>query len=517
MTLFRNKKREYMAFLKVLVKVLGAFGLGTILLSCGTSPGYSYTISGTVSAMIGSGLVLQNNGGDDLSISANGAFSFKTSLTDGSAYSVTVKTQPASPSQVCTISNESGTINSGPVSNIVVNCSMNSTEVTIDPTTTDTFVYVSLYSYTSNNVSAYKIDKTTGALINNTKATAGTNPNPVKVATVGSTQYAYVSNIKSGTVSAFSIDPTTGALTLVPDTNNPYTAGTYPNPVTVATVNGKQYAYVSNMGSNNIYVYSIDPTTGALTAVGSPFATQTSPANVVIDTISSTGTFAYVPNVTSDAISVYTIDQSTGALIALQTVTTGTYPMFFTVVTINSTTQFAYAANMGSGTISVYSIDQTTGALTAVETESAGTYPMSFTVDSSNQYAYVSNVGSATISVYTIDQTTGALTASTTTPTVTTGSFPNPVTIAMIGSNRFAYVSNKGSDNIYVYAIGTDGSLSYRQTMATGNSPNPVKIDTSGQYAYVSSAGDGGIYAYTIDQTATALAGQLTAVPGSPF
>jgi 6-phosphogluconolactonase (cycloisomerase 2 family) len=53
--------------------------------------------------------------------------------------------------------------------------------------------------------------------------------------------------------------------------------------------------------------------------------------------------------------------------------------------------------------------------------------------------------------------------------------------------------------------------------MATGNSPNPVKIDTSGQYAYVSSAGDGGIYAYTIDQTATALAGQLTAVPGSPF
>jgi len=509
LTLFRNKKREYMAFLKVLVKVLGAFGLGTILLSCGTSPGYNYTVSGTVSAMAGTGLVLQNNGGDDLSISANGAFSFKTTLTDGSAYNVTVKpgSQPTSPDQVCTVSNESGTINSGPVSNIVVDCSMNSTTVTIDPT--NSFVYMS--NYKAASVSAYAIDKTItfGALntITGSPFTAGTYPNTVTIDSTGA--FAYVSNVMSGTVSVYTIG-SGGAL--IPSTVTPtVSVGKYPNPVTVATVNSKQYAYVSDMGSNDIYVYAIDPTTGALAVVtGSPFAAQTSPANVTV----LLGKFAYVPNVTSGTISVYTIDQSTGALIAGTAVSAQTYPMSLTVVTINSSTQFAYAANMGSGTISVYSIDQTTGALTAVETESAGTYPMSLTFDSSNQYAYVSNVGSATISVYTIDQTTGALTASTTTPTVTTGSFPNPVTIATVNSKQYAYVSNKGSDNIYVYTIGTDGSLSYLQTMAIGNDPNPVKVATvdSKQYAYVSSAGDGGIYAYTIGTD-----GLLTAFTGNPF
>lgn len=68
----------------------------------------TYTIGGTVSGLVGSGLVLRNNGGDDLAISANGTFTFATPLADGSAYAVTVATQPSNPSQACSVSSGPG-------------------------------------------------------------------------------------------------------------------------------------------------------------------------------------------------------------------------------------------------------------------------------------------------------------------------------------------------------------------------------------------------------------------------
>ena len=50
----------------------------------------------------------------------DGAFTFATALADGSAYAVSVLTQPAD--QICTVSNESGTIASADVTDIAVLC-----------------------------------------------------------------------------------------------------------------------------------------------------------------------------------------------------------------------------------------------------------------------------------------------------------------------------------------------------------------------------------------------------------
>lgn len=81
-----------------------------------------YTIGGTVSGLAGSGLKLQNNGGDDLAVTANGSYTFNTSLLDGSAYSVMVQTQPTNPPQVCTVSNAGGTLSGTNVSNVDIDC-----------------------------------------------------------------------------------------------------------------------------------------------------------------------------------------------------------------------------------------------------------------------------------------------------------------------------------------------------------------------------------------------------------
>jgi len=64
--------------------------ISNISIACTSS---SYNVSGTVSGLTGS-VVLQNNGAEDLTVS-NGSFSFTNKINKGSAYNVTVKTQPS--------------------------------------------------------------------------------------------------------------------------------------------------------------------------------------------------------------------------------------------------------------------------------------------------------------------------------------------------------------------------------------------------------------------------------------
>jgi len=82
----------------------------------------AHTVGGTVSGLLGSGLVLQNNSGDDLAINSNGDFTFDTPLADGSDYDVTVLTQPANPSQLCSVSEGSGIIHGADIGEIGVTC-----------------------------------------------------------------------------------------------------------------------------------------------------------------------------------------------------------------------------------------------------------------------------------------------------------------------------------------------------------------------------------------------------------
>lgn len=92
-----------------------------VAVTCG---GGAVTIGGTVSGLSGAGLVLRNNGGDDLAISAGGSFTFPTPVSTGTSYLVTVLTQPATPTQTCTVSNGSGTASTN-VTNVAVSCVTN--------------------------------------------------------------------------------------------------------------------------------------------------------------------------------------------------------------------------------------------------------------------------------------------------------------------------------------------------------------------------------------------------------
>jgi hypothetical protein len=92
--------------------------VGSIVVTCSAG---TLSIGVSVSGLAGTGLVLQDNGSDNLTISANGSFKFATLLPGGATYNITVLTQPSGPAQTCTVTNGSGTATAN-VSNIQVVC-----------------------------------------------------------------------------------------------------------------------------------------------------------------------------------------------------------------------------------------------------------------------------------------------------------------------------------------------------------------------------------------------------------
>ena len=452
-----GKKRKLGALSSMLAKTIGVVSLVAILASCGTSPGYSYTVGGTVIGMIGSNIVLQNNSGDDRSLSANGAFSFPTPLSDTSAYTITVKTQPTTPSQICTVNNGTGTINGEPAGDVVVNCMTGSASIAFSSSGAAEFAYVA---------------KTNGT-------------------------------ISDGTISAYAINTTNGTLSPL---GTPVAAGKFPASITVAG----GFAYVANMSDNTISAYTISMTDWTLSPLGTPIAAGRYPTSVTVDL---SGKFAYVANMGDNTISAYTI--SGGALTAIGSpVSTGMSPVSIVTVSVGSLGEFAYVANMGDGSIWTYSINLTKGTLQPLSSIIAGASPTSVTVDPSRQqFAYVTNEGDNTISAYTISG--GTLAASTITPTVTAGTNPTSIVTVSVGSSVFAYATNTSGCTISAYSIGTDGSLNELTAIGspfstgTGTYPTSITVDPSGKFAYVVNTGDGSIWAYSINQSTGAL--------GTPF
>ena len=85
------------------------------------------TLGGEVVGLTGSGLVLHLVAGvisGDNPVNANGGdprlYTFAKTAPPGTVYTVTITTQPAS--QICTVSNASGTMATAPVDDITVAC-----------------------------------------------------------------------------------------------------------------------------------------------------------------------------------------------------------------------------------------------------------------------------------------------------------------------------------------------------------------------------------------------------------
>jgi len=469
----------------------------------------TYTVGGTVTGLSGSGLVLQNNAGDDLTITADGSFTFATALADLSAYAVTVLTQPGTPSQTCAVTVGGGALAGVNVTNVNIVCVINTytvggivyglsgTGLVLQNNAGDDLTIIGNGSFSFAtalaDLSAYAVTiliqpgtpSQLCTVISGSSSLAGANASDVKLVC---NKYAYAANASSDDVSQYTISAVDGSLSAMSTAT--VAAGTTPQSITVDP--SGRYAYVANATSGNVSQYTISAVDGSL----SPMSTATvdagtTPRSVIVDPL---GRYAYVANAGGD-VSQYSIN-SDGSLSAMTpaTVTAGTMPQS---VTVDPLGQYAYVANAG-GDVSQYSINSD-GSLSAMTpaTVAAGTSPISVVVDPSSQYAYVANAGGATVSQYTISAADGSLSAMPL-ATVTAGTTPQSVTVDPSG--RYAYVANAGGDVSQYTISAADGSLSAMApaTVAAGTTPQSIAIDPLGQYAYVANAG-GDVSQYTIN------------------
>jgi 6-phosphogluconolactonase len=294
------------------------------------------------------------------------------------------------------------------------------------------------FAYTANEegtVSGYTIDPSTGALTAIAGSPFTTGGDLRSIAVDPSGKFAYLADF-GGHVLGYTINPTTGALTAI--AGSPFATAEEANSVTVDP--SGRFAYVANFG--DVFGYTINPTTGALTAIaGSPFAAGIGPDSVAV---APSGKFAYAANDQvvgqNGDVSGYTINPTTGALTAIagSPFAAGSGPQS---VVVDPSGKFAYVANFG-GDVSGYTINPTTGALTLIAGSpfGAGNEPSSVAVDPSGKFAYVVNFGGNNVSGYTIDPSTGALTAIAGSP-FTAGTGPSSVAITPLV--RFASSSAK--------------------------------------------------------------------------
>jgi hypothetical protein len=153
-------------------------------------------------------------------------------------------------------------------------------------------------------------------------------------------------------------------------TLNSYTAPTLPsNFADDMIIVNKQFLYVP-MGDTTVQGFSINRTTGALTVIpGSPFSVAG--VAVTADDVATdpAGRFLFVGSEGAPNIWVFTINSSTGALTATAgSPFTGGLTVAADEMTVDASGKFLYAGQTDPmlGGVAGFSIDQTTGALTSL-------------------------------------------------------------------------------------------------------------------------------------------------------
>jgi probable HAF family extracellular repeat protein len=203
--------------------------------------------------------------------------------------------------------------------------------------------------------------------VSNSGYPTGSAPSSVTVDPLG--MFVYVTNKNSNNVSAYTINSTTGALTSI--TGSPFSTGQ--SPVSLAVDPNERFVYIANEGSSNVSGYLMNSTTGALTPVyASPFAAGT--GGVFSVTFDPTGNFVYVAG--NGGVFSYSINQNSeditgpgfpppnlyGQLTLVQGSPFGGGSPNFVSVEYNG--MYLYAANKSSNDLSAFQI--ASGVLTPI-------------------------------------------------------------------------------------------------------------------------------------------------------
>ncbi|HEY5746057.1 MAG TPA: lactonase family protein [Chryseolinea sp.] len=175
------------------------------------------------------------------------------------------------------------------------------------------FLYVA--DLGTDKIYVYDFDATNGTLQPATtpevNVTPGAGPRHMTLHPNG--KFAYVAEELTSSVGVYAVDKASGAWTVVEDTVRSLPV-TFKEQNTSADIHidpkGK-FLYMSNRGLNALSIFSISPTTGKLTFIGTQDVGGKTPRNFMMD---PKGEFIFVANMDSDNIITYRINPKTGKL-----------------------------------------------------------------------------------------------------------------------------------------------------------------------------------------------------------
>ena len=293
--------------------------------------------------------------------------------------------------------------------------------------------------------------------------------------------------------------------------------GTYTDPIlfgTGAILQGK---------GEGIYVFRLDPATGALAPVGKNTGI-TNPSYLAFDSggrtlfaVNELKTFEGRP---SGTVSAFAVDAATGKLRLLnRQLTHGTDPCH---VVVDRRRSHVFVANFMSGSVCVLPVraDGSLGeASDFVQHVGSGIDPArqkgphahAVTLDASDRFAFVPDLGLDRLMTYRFDSQRGMLEPHAA-PWIKMKPGAGPRHLAFHPGGRFAYLVNELDSTVAALSYDAAGAFGHLQTVATipdgvdvASTCADIQMSPSGTFVYTSNRGHDSIVVHRIDPRAGTL------------
>ena len=320
----------------------------------------------------------------------------------------------------------------------------------------------------------------------------------------------FVAYISGGAdIAWFDVNKTSGALTAISSMPAFRTGASF------LAVHGN-YLYAVASG-DRVGAYSINPGTAGLTFINDQASGGTGPTHVSVD---ATGAYVFVANYGSGHIAAYPVQANGGLGAPTQTILAGVRAH---QIVADPSNKFVVVPCLGDDKVAQYTF--ASGALTAnsqvTTATGAGPRHIAFTPD--GKYAYLINELNSTLSALSFDTTTGRLTELQTLSARAPGAAGTNTGAEVVvhPTGKFVYSSNRGDNNIAVFAIDTaTGRVTLvANTSTQGMTPRNFTIDPSGAFLYAANQNSGTVVPFAIDSstgTLTPAASPIT-VPTPQF
>ncbi len=271
----------------------------------------------------------------------------------------------------------------------------------------------------TGGVSAFAIETDGGLRLLNQQPSEGRGPCHVTVDPTG--KFALVANYGSGSAAALPIGadgrlgPASSVVQHEGKSVNPQRQeGPHAHSINLDAAG--RYAFVADLGLDQVKIYRFDPANGKLVPADPAFVTLQPGAGPRHFAFHPQGDRAYVNNEMSSTITALHYAPEAGALQETQTLSTlpegAAQPNNSTAeVQVHPSGRFVYVSNRGHDSIAAYSIDPNSGRLTALgNTPTGGRTPRNFGIDPTGQFLLAANQGTDNVVVFKIDPDTGKLT-----------------------------------------------------------------------------------------------------------